>query len=88
MDFELNDEQKMFQRVVRDFCEAEVKPYAAEVDENAELHWTGIRKMADVGLLACKSRSSMGGADWIRSARHAIEEWGGRAARRRCRFGA
>ena len=53
MDFSLNDEQQMFRRVIRDFCEAELKPYAAEVDEKAELHWESIRKMADLGLLGC-----------------------------------
>jgi len=26
MEFELNQEQKMYQRAVRDFCEREVKP--------------------------------------------------------------
>ena len=37
MDFELNDEQRMYQRAVRNFCEGELKPYAAEVDETGEL---------------------------------------------------
>jgi alkylation response protein AidB-like acyl-CoA dehydrogenase len=77
MDFELNDEQKMFQRVVRDFCEAEVKPHAAEVDAKAELHWETIRKMADVGLLSLQVPEEFGGAelDTI-SASIAIEELG------------
>ena len=52
MDFELDHEQRMWQRVVRDFCEAELKPYAAEVDQTGQLHWEWIRKMKDVGLLS------------------------------------
>ena len=77
MDFELNDEQKMFLRVVRDFCEAELKPYAAEVDQNGEMHWEAIRKMADLGLLSLQVPEAYGGAelDTI-SASIAVEEIG------------
>ena len=46
MDFELSDEQRMVQRAVRDFCEAELKPYAAEVDEKGQLRWEAIRKIS------------------------------------------
>jgi len=63
MDFELNEDQLMFQRVVRDFCEREIKPYAAEVDETGELHWDAIRKMADVGLLSQQVPEDMGGME-------------------------
>lgn len=77
MDFELNDEQKMFKRVVRDFCEAELKPYAAEIDEKGELRWEAIRKMADIGILSLQVPEEYGGAemDTISSA-IAIEELG------------
>ncbi|MEQ8672932.1 MAG: acyl-CoA dehydrogenase family protein [Aggregatilineales bacterium] len=77
MDFELNDEQKMFLRVVRDFCEAELKPYAAEVDQNGEMRWEAIRKMADLGLLSLQVPEAYGGAelDTI-SASIAVEEIG------------
>lgn len=77
MDFELNDEQKMFLRVVRDFCEAELKPYAAEVDQKGEMHWESIRKMADLGLLSLQVPEDYGGAelDTI-SASIAVEEIG------------
>ena len=37
MDFDLTPEQRMYQRAVHDFCAAELKPYAAEVDETGEL---------------------------------------------------
>ncbi len=77
MDFDLSDEQKMFQRVVRDFCESEVKPHAAEVDESGELNRDAIRKMADLGLLSLQIPEDLGGAelDTI-SASIAIEELG------------
>lgn len=63
MDFELNQEQKMWQRIVREFCEAEVKPYAAEVDETGKLHWDAIRKMKDVGLIGLEAPEDLGGVE-------------------------
>jgi len=61
MDFEMNSEQRMWQKLVRDFCEAEVKPYAAEVDASGQLHWDSIRKMRDVGLLGLEVPEEYGG---------------------------
>src|SRR4051812_37408299 len=63
MDFELSREQVMWQRVVRDFCDAELKPYAAEVDQTGQLHWESIRKMADVGLLSMAVSEDYDGID-------------------------
>ncbi len=77
MDFELTQEQQMFQRVVRDFCETEVKPYAAEVDEHKELRREALRKMAALGLLSLQVPEEYGGAalDTV-SASIAVEELG------------
>jgi alkylation response protein AidB-like acyl-CoA dehydrogenase len=77
MDFELNSEQKMFLRVVRDFCESELKPYAAEVDETGEMRRQAIKKMRDLGLLSLQVPEDYGGAglDTI-SASIAVEEIG------------
>ncbi len=77
MDFELNSEQKMYQRAVRDFCESEIKPYAAEVDRTGELHWDAIHKMPTLGLTGLQVPEEYGGAglDSI-SAAIAIEELG------------
>ncbi len=77
MNFDLNEEQQMFQRVVRDFCETELKPYAAEVDETGELRWEAIRKMANLGLLSLQVPEAYGGSelDTI-SASIAVEEIG------------
>ncbi len=63
MDFELSNEQRMWQRTVRDFCEAELKPYAAEVDETSQLHWESIRKMGDIGLLSLEVPEAYGGIE-------------------------
>jgi alkylation response protein AidB-like acyl-CoA dehydrogenase len=62
MDFELDQEQRLFQRLVRDFCDAELKPYAAEVDETGTLRWEAIRKMAGIGLLGLAIPEEYGGA--------------------------
>lgn len=77
MNFELNEEQRMYQRAVRDFCEAELKPYAAEVDETGDLRWEAIRKMPALGLTGLQVPEEFGGAglDTI-SAVIAIEEVG------------
>lgn len=63
MDFELNEEQRLFQRAVRDFCEAELRPYAAEVDATGELRWEAIRKMPALGLTSLQVPDAYGGAD-------------------------
>jgi alkylation response protein AidB-like acyl-CoA dehydrogenase len=77
MEFELNEEQRMYQRAVRDFCEGELKPYAAEVDKTGELRWEAIRKMPSLGLTGMQVPEPYGGAalDTI-SVAIAIEEVG------------
>ena len=61
MDFDLSEEHRMWQRAVRDFCEAELKPYAAEVDETGSLRWEAVRKMAGIGLLGLDVPEEYGG---------------------------
>jgi alkylation response protein AidB-like acyl-CoA dehydrogenase len=77
MDFELSAEQRMYQRAVRDFCEGEIKPYAAEADRTGELRWEAIRKMPTLGLTGLQVPEDFGGAglDTI-SASIAVEELG------------
>ncbi|HLV36763.1 MAG TPA: acyl-CoA dehydrogenase family protein [Spirillospora sp.] len=77
MDFELNEEQRMYQRAVRDFCEAELKPFAAEVDASGELRQEAIQKMPPLGLTGLQVPEAYGGAalDTI-SACIALEEVG------------
>ena len=79
MDFDLNDEQRMWRDAVHDFVAREVKPRAREVDENGEFNWVAARKMGPLGLLGLNIPEEYGGAgvDPI-SAAIAIEEiaWG------------
>lgn len=77
MDFDLSPEQRMFQRVVRDFAEADLAPHAAQIDHTGELHWAAIRKMPELGLLGMQVPEEYGGAgmDTI-SASIAVEELG------------
>ncbi len=77
MDFELSEEQVMYRRAVRDFCEKELKPYAAEVDRTGELRMEAVRKMPTLGLTGLQVPEEYGGAglDTI-SAAIALEEIG------------
>ena len=63
MDFDLSQEHKMWARIVKDFCEAEIKPHAREVDETGALHWDGIRKMREIGLLGMEAPAEFGGME-------------------------
>ncbi|MGJ3240403.1 MAG: acyl-CoA dehydrogenase family protein [Anaerolineae bacterium] len=61
MDFELNDELKMFQRALRDFCERELKPHANDAHENGTLNWAAINKMPTLGLTGLQVDEAHGG---------------------------
>lgn len=63
MDFDLSQEHKMWARIVREFCEGEIKPYAREVDETGALHWESIRKMREIGLLGMEAPAEFGGME-------------------------
>lgn len=77
MDFELNDELKMFQRAVRDFCEREIKPHAAEADETGKLPWDAIHKMPGIGLTGLQVPEVYGGVELdTLGASIAVEELG------------
>lgn len=77
MNFDLSDEQRMWQDAVHAFVAKEVKPKAHEVDETAEFNWRAVRKMGPLGLLGLTVPEDYGGAgvDAI-SAAIAIEELG------------
>jgi alkylation response protein AidB-like acyl-CoA dehydrogenase len=79
MDFELNEEQRMWKFVVRDFVAKEIKPLVAELSEAHKMNWSAIRKMGSVGLLGLHIPQAYGGIDIdMISAAIAIEElaWG------------
>jgi alkylation response protein AidB-like acyl-CoA dehydrogenase len=77
MNFELTQEQRMYQRAVRDFCEGEIKPYAAQIEQQGDLRWEAIRKMPQLGLTGIQVPEEYGGADMDTiSASIAVEELG------------
>ncbi|MGB8982870.1 MAG: acyl-CoA dehydrogenase family protein [Anaerolineales bacterium] len=77
MNFDLTDEQKIWQKTVHDFVAKEVQPKAREVDVTSEFNWTAARKMGPLGLLGLNIPEEYGGAgvDAV-SAAIALEELG------------
>lgn len=77
MDFDLNEEQRLWRKAVHDFVAKEVQPKAHEVDVNYEFNWEATRKMGPLGLLGLNIPEEYGGAgvDSV-SAAIAIEELG------------
>jgi alkylation response protein AidB-like acyl-CoA dehydrogenase len=61
MDFQLTDEQRMWKKTVHDFCAAEVKPHAAEMDKNATFQHEAVNKMGPLGLLSLNIPEAYGG---------------------------
>lgn len=77
MDFDLSEEQRMYHAAVRDFCQKELAPYAAEVDQTGEMRWEAIKKMPALGLTGMTVPEEYGGAalDTV-SVALAVEELG------------
>lgn len=67
MNFELNDEQIMFRKMVRDFAEKEVAPTAAIRDEEERFDMDIYRKMGELGLCGIPWEEEYGGsgADYL-----------------------
>ena len=62
MNLELTEEQKLLERTVREFAEAEVKPLAAEIDETGQFPRETLRKAAELGLTGISVAEEWGGA--------------------------
>jgi butyryl-CoA dehydrogenase len=62
MQLELNEQQKMIQKTVREFAEKEIAPVAAEMDEKAEYPTKILEKMSKLGLLGIIIPQEYGGA--------------------------
>ena len=62
MNLDLSEEQKMLQRMVREFAESEVRPLAREIDETGDFPRETFRKAAELGLTAVALPESEGGA--------------------------
>ena len=62
LNLELNEDQKLLQRTVREFAENEVKPLARDIDETGIFPRETFRKAAELGLTAVALPESEGGA--------------------------
>ena len=62
MNLELSEEQKLLQRSVREFAEAEVKPVAKELDETGRFPLEIFRKAGELGLTGVCIPEKYGGA--------------------------
>jgi len=62
MDFDLSEEQKAIQTMVREFAEREIAPVAQELDEREEFPAEIVRKLADLGLMGIIFPKEYGGA--------------------------
>ena len=77
----LNEEQKMVRDMVRDFCEREIAPKAADIDEGrfpAEV----VKSMGELGLMGLTVPDSYGGG----GCGPALDGAGDRRSRRRVSF--
>lgn len=62
MDFSLSKTEELFLQMIREFAEKEVKPLAAEVDEEERFPLETIEKMAKTGLMGIPVPVKYGGA--------------------------
>jgi butyryl-CoA dehydrogenase len=62
MNLELTEEQKLLQKTVREFAEAEVKPLAKELDETGRFPRENFTKAAELGLTGVAFPEAEGGA--------------------------
>jgi butyryl-CoA dehydrogenase len=62
VNLELNEEQKMLQKSVREFAESEVRPLAKELDETGQFPRELFKKAAELGLTGVAFPEAEGGA--------------------------
>lgn len=70
MDFSFTEEQELFRKSVREFCDRKLAPRTREIDENGEIPYDVIEDMAAFGLLGITISEKYGGrgADFITAA--------------------
>ncbi len=61
MDFNLNEEQEMLRKTVREFAENEIKPIRQKIDEKEEFSYEITQKMADMGFFGVLIPPEYGG---------------------------
>jgi alkylation response protein AidB-like acyl-CoA dehydrogenase len=62
MHFELDEAHREIQRVVREFCEREVKPHARRWDETGEFPREVVRQLGELGVMGISVPEEFGGA--------------------------
>ena len=63
LDFDLNDEQQMLRKMVRNFAEKEIAPIAQELDDKEEFSYTLTKRMGDLGLFGPFVPEEYGGSN-------------------------
>lgn len=61
MDFSLTKQENLFLQMIREFAENEVKPLAAEVDEQERFPMETVEKMAKIGIMGIPIPKQYGG---------------------------
>lgn len=61
MDFGLTEEEELFQKMARDFCEKRLRPRAREIDDGEKIPDDILKEMADLGLLGITIPQEYGG---------------------------
>lgn len=61
MDFSLTKQETLFLQMIREFAENEVKPLAAEVDEEERFPMETVEKMAKIGIMGIPIPKQYGG---------------------------
>ena len=62
MDFSLTEEQKLFKKTIREFCEKEIKPLAPKIDQEEYFPEDMYKKMWKMGLMGMTVPQEYGGA--------------------------
>ena len=62
MDFNLTEEQRLFQKIIREFCTKELKPIAEKIDKEEYFPNDFYKKMGKMGLMGMTVPQKYGGA--------------------------
>lgn len=62
MNFNLTKTQELFRQMIREFADKEVKPLAAEIDEQERFPLETVKKMAELGIFGIPVPAQYGGA--------------------------
>jgi len=62
VDFNLTEEQRLFQKTIRSFCEKELKPIASKIDKEEYFPFELYKKMGQMGLMGMTVPQKYGGA--------------------------